>query len=188
MPPKLVSRRISPRNFARLDEVAGIEPGAVSLHATDLDGAGYARLARFLGEHGDLVRILKLRSAQGFYGNGELQHIDFAASCPHLGTLDVERVAFNDSVFAHPTLTDLRLRLSEYVGGSSIAVKEEPLRRLEFEDCHVKADTLTIAAGSGVKTFSYYLDEDYAEACPDNFDLYGNAWRGSPSARAGTTR
>ncbi|MFJ4429207.1 hypothetical protein [Streptomyces bobili] len=176
MLPKLVSRRISPRNIALLDKVAGIEPGAVSLHATDLDGAGYARLAHFLGEHGNLVRILKLQPSQGFYGRGELQHIDFAASCPNLRALDVKRVAFNESVFAHPALTDLCLRESEYCGGRSIAVdREQPLRRLEFVDCRVKADTLAIAADSGIKTFRYYLDEDYAEACPDNFGVYGKS-------------
>ncbi|WP_171166768.1 hypothetical protein [Streptomyces sp. I05A-00742] len=174
MPPKLVSRRIYPQNIASLDKVAGIEPGSVSLHAKGLDAAGYARLARFLGEHGNLVRSLKVQSGYGINGHGELQHIDFAASCPNLRTLDVKRVAFNDSVFAHPALVDLRLRESKYVGGSPIVVdKEQPLRILEFHDCLVKVDTLAIAADSEVRRFRYYLDEDYAEACPDNFDVYG---------------
>lgn len=174
MLPKLVSRRISPRNLARLDDVAGIEPGAVSLHATDLDKPGYERLARFLGEHGDLLRVLKLEPRQGFYEHAELQDIDFTADCPHLRVLEVRRVAFNESVFTHPTLTELRLRESKYVGGPALTIGgEQPLRKLEIEDCQVKADRLAIAPDSVVKTFRYYLDEDYAEACPDNFDLYG---------------
>ncbi|MFF6980308.1 hypothetical protein ACFZAV_21955 [Streptomyces sp. NPDC008343] len=84
--------------------------------------------------------------------------------------MDAKRIAFNNSIFAHAALTNLRLRESEYSGAPPIAVdKEQPLRGLEFVDCHVKADTLAISADSGIKTFSYYLDEDYAEACPDNF-------------------
>lgn len=174
MPPKLVSRRITPGNIARLDTVEGIEPGAVSLHATDLDDTGYERLARFLRERGELVRILRIEPRVDFSGKGELQAVDFAACCPHLRTLDVKRAVFDDSVFRHPTLTDLQMRQSRYTGSPEITIGEEhPLRKLDFEDCHVKADRLVIAAGAPLKTFRYRLDEDYAEACPDNFDIYG---------------
>lgn len=173
MPPKLVSRRISPSNISLLDAVAGIEPGAVSLHATGLDEAGTERVARFLTEHGELLRILKIHCRR-FDERGDLQGVDFAANCPNLKTLDLKQVAFNDSVFAHPVLKDLRLRESKYVGAPRIAIGEaQQLRKVEFDDCHVKADTLSIAPESQLKIFRYFLDEDDAEACPDHFEILG---------------
>jgi hypothetical protein len=173
MPPKLVSRRISPGNISLLDTLTGVEPGAVSLHATDLGKAEYERLTRFLTEQGELLRILKIRPRDNFYDRCDLQDVDFAAHCPNLKTLDAKRVEFNDSVFAHPLLRDLRLEQSKYVGPPQIAIGATPLRKLEFDDCHVKADTVTISRESQLKSFSYRLDEDYAEACPDNFDIFG---------------
>ncbi|MEV0385739.1 hypothetical protein [Nonomuraea sp. NPDC050643] len=172
--PKLISRRISPSNISLLDTVAGIEPGAISLHATDLDAPACERLARHLTEHGELLRILKIRPRQGGHLHADLRAVDFAAHCPNLKTLDVQRVVFNDSVFAHPVLQDLALRQSEYVGPPQIAIRApHPLRNIEFEDCHVKADVLSIAPESPLKVFRYYLDEDYAEACPDRFEILG---------------
>ncbi|NUW34394.1 hypothetical protein HTZ77_23575 [Nonomuraea sp. SMC257] len=172
--PKLITRRISPKNISLLDAVADIEPGAISLHATDLDEAGRERVARFLMEHGELLRILKLRPRQGDYLRADLRGVDFAVHCPHLQTLDVQRVVFNDSVFAHPALRDLKLVESKYVGGPQIVIgATAPLRKVEFEECHVKADVLTIAPESPLKVFRYSLDEDYAEECPDRFDVLG---------------
>ncbi|SEG31539.1 hypothetical protein SAMN04489712_104362 [Thermomonospora echinospora] len=174
MPPKLVSRRVSPSNISLLDAVAGVEPGAVSLHAMDLDAAGYECMARFLTERGELLRILKIRPGSRFYEYGDLQGVDFATHCPNLKTLDVKRVTFNGSVFAHPVLKDLRLQESKYVGDPRITVGEaQRLRKLEFDDCHVKADTLAVAPESQLKIFQYFLDEDYAEACPNHFEILG---------------
>ena len=174
MAPKLITRRISPRNISLLDTVAGIEPGAISLHATDLDETGYEHVARFLAEHGELLRILKIHPCQPFNNYADLQGIDFAAHCPNLKELDVKQIAFNDSVFAHPTLEDLRLQVSEYVGPPRIVLGEaKSLRTIEFNDCHVKADALAVVPESHLKMFRYYLDEDYAEACPDRFEILG---------------
>src|SRR3569833_635165 len=116
MPPKLVSRRISPGNISLIDTLTGVEPGAVSLHATDLGKAEYERLTRLLTEQGELLRILKIRPRDNFYDRCDLQDVDFAAHCPHLKTLDAKRVEFNDSVIAHPLLRELRLEQSRYVG------------------------------------------------------------------------
>jgi hypothetical protein len=151
--------------------MAGIEPGSVSLHATELDKAGCERMAHFLIEHGELLRILKVH-CRGFYTDGDLQGIDFAAHCPNLKTLDVKGVMFSESVFIHPVLKDLRIQDSKYLGDRRIIIGEgQQLRKLEVIDCHVDADTLAIAPESQIKIFNYYLDEDYAEACPNHFEI-----------------
>lgn len=174
MLPKLIARRISPSNISLLDkETAGIEPGSVSLHAVDLDKAGCERVAHFLIEHGELLRILKVY-CRGFYTDGDLQGVDFAAHCPSLKTLDVKGVMFNDSVFTHPVLKDLRIQKSKHVGDRRIIIGEgQQLRKLEIVDCHVEANTFAIAPESQIKIFRYYLDEDFAEACPYFFEIFG---------------
>lgn len=174
MPTKLLNRRISSRNISLLDSVSGIEPGGLSLHTTDLDEAGYERVARFLTEHGQLLRILKLRPAWSSQPHGDLRRVDFAAHCPNLKTLDADRVTFSDSVFASPAMKELRLQRSTYVGGPQSTISEaRESRKLELIDCHMKVDTLTIPSESQLRTFRFYLDEDYAEACPDHFEMLG---------------
>ncbi|MFE9095359.1 hypothetical protein [Streptomyces sp. NPDC007264] len=174
MPHELVSHHISASDLSLLDVLEGAGPGSVGLQVTDLDRPGYERVADFLTDHGGLVRVLTLHPHRGFFDHGDLRDVDFAARCPNLESLDVRRVLFDGSVFVHPVLRDLRLKQSKYTGGPRISVgAAQPLEVLEVEDCHIEADVLAIGPESRLEVFRYSLDEDYAEACPDRFELLG---------------
>lgn len=172
---KTVNWRVTPKNLARLDKVEGVEDGSVSLHATGLDEPSYERLGRFLTEHGSLVRILKATAATGSQKSVDLLGVDFALHCPNLKTLEITRVRFNDSPFAHPVLNAVRLKESHYEGPRELTLGEVPLRRLVFDDCVVAADRITIARESRLTRFEFWLDEDFADTCPDHFDVYGTS-------------
>ncbi|HEY1178230.1 MAG TPA: hypothetical protein VGF17_18905 [Phytomonospora sp.] len=173
---KTANWRVTPRNLDRLDRVDGVEPGSVSLHATELDEVSYKRLALFLTEHGGLLKILKARPARGSQRRAEFADVDFAADCPNLKTLEAARITFDETPLAHPSLTSVTLRESNYTGRPrELTVAESPLRKLVFDDCIVDADRLTVAAGSRLRTFEFWLDEDFAGTCPDDFALLGTS-------------
>ena len=172
-----------------LDTVDGSAP--VAIEAEGLDQDGLDRIAAYVREHGASLTELRVRRLSGVYTRVDLSDVDWAAACPNLEALELERVIVGGSMFAHPRLRELTVAEGYVRGprdlaigtggeesGDGPAADGRALERLEIIDCLVYADTFTAGPASRLTDFSYSLDEDYSEEYPEQF-----AFDGCPALR-----
>ncbi|GHO73986.1 hypothetical protein KSD_17570 [Ktedonobacter sp. SOSP1-85] len=172
----MVRWNITQENISLLDDIRNIEAGTLELYCYNVESDDFKRVIRFMKEHGPLLHTCILHPHAFSKEIADLEHVDFATHCPHLQTLDIKRITFNQSVFAHPTLEILRLWGSDYRGPQTVTIGNglskrdgRQLKEVGFLDCRISTDTLTIGPAAQLKVFQYFLDEDAVEQWPDTF-------------------
>src|SRR5258708_10412883 len=141
----MIHWQITEKKLALLDSIQDIEAGTLDIDSNNLDDDSFKRIMRFVTEHGALLHSLALHPRW----SGEkvdLGDFDFATRCPHLQSLDIERIVFNESVFAHPTLESINLLNADYKGPRAITIGDglserdcRQFKGISMMDCQITA-------------------------------------------------
>lgn len=159
--------------LTQLDSVDGVEEGSLSLTARRLTPSAMDRVAVFVRAHPALLESLSFEPGWRLE-RWDFSSFDFAAVCPALVSLTLGRCLVHPSVFAHPALESLELRESKVVGPTEIKIGERargcgaPLRRIAATDSFT-AQKLTFGRRSKIEDVAWSVDEDAADASPDEF-------------------
>lgn len=163
----MLNWQITQENLALLEDVEHIDAGTLDLRCTEADKSILNQIARFVQEHGNLLHSLFIRPKH-WKSEADFERIDFVTNCPHLRVLNLKRGRVNESVFVHPTLERLELLEVTCRGPQEILIGDEasegPLQMMSMMDCNISAKTFTIGPAAQLKTFRYYLDEDFSES------------------------
>lgn len=110
----------------------------------------------------------------------DLTEFDFAASCPNLENLNLERCDVNESVLKHPAIKKLKLKKSWLHTSHMVQIgvdADSAIEYLELGDCNwcneekESVSKLTIGERSALKEILYSIDEDDAECSIKNFEI-----------------
>ncbi|MCP5500749.1 MAG: hypothetical protein H7A25_12650 [Leptospiraceae bacterium] len=168
-------------NLKELELLKTVEAGSIQLSAVKVSHDLIRIICEALKTYGASLHSLKLELLFPSHPyNHDLKNFNFLEYCPNLKNLELKRCDINDSIFAHPKLSELTLNELWIAGKAKVQIGvdlDSALERLYIYDCnwcdeeHNSLGRLCIGVKSNLKVFEYSVDEDFLECVAEIIEV-----------------